>query len=240
MFRPFLHPLWAALYSPEAGSPKGTIWTKQVKPTLLWLRAYFQGSAGGIERRFDLCAYQRRGIKIEIGTDASPFGLGGWIALGESIKHHFFCPVTADDERIFQIKSGTSVGQQIWECLAILVALRIWLPVWSQHRLNLSVKGDNIGALTLLLKMRPHSARHAIIARELALILIEAPFFPEVHHTPGVAHVVADELSRAYMPGRSGDDTVFTHPALAASMRTDCPPRDSSWYRGNLGQTSFA
>ena len=95
-------------------------------------------------------------------------------------------------------------------------------------------------ALTLLLKIRPHSARHAIIARELALVLIEAPFFPDVHHTPGVAHVVAEELSRAYMPGRSGDDTVFSHPALALSTRTDCPPRDSSWYRGNLGQTSFA
>lgn len=32
VLRPFLHPLWAALYSPESGSPKGTVWTNQVLP----------------------------------------------------------------------------------------------------------------------------------------------------------------------------------------------------------------
>ena len=178
VLRPFLHPLWAALYSPEAGSPKGTIWTKQVRPTLLWLQAFFSGSASGIQRRFDLSAYLRQGVAIQIGTDASPYGRGGGISIDESIQHHFLCPVSADDQQVFQLKSGTSVGQQIWECLAMLVALRIWQTIWSQHRLNLTVKGDSIGALTLLLKMRPHSPRHAIIARELALVLIESPFFP--------------------------------------------------------------
>ena len=113
VLRPFLHPLWAALYSPEAGSPKGTIWTKQLRPTLLWLQAFFRGSAGGIQRRFDLSAYLRQGVQIQIGTDASPYGLGGWISVGDTIKHHFFCLVTADDEQVFQLKSGTSVCQQI-------------------------------------------------------------------------------------------------------------------------------
>ena len=204
----------------------------------MWLQAFFSGSASGIQRRFDLSAYLRQGVAILIGTDASPYGLGGWISIDESILHHFYCPVSAEDQQVFQLKVGTSVGQQIWECLAMLVALRIWLPLWSRHRLNLTVKGDNIGALTLLLKMRPHSSRHAIIARELALILIECPFFPDVCHTPGVAHVVADELSRAFMPGRAGEATEFTHPALTKSTRTQCPTRDFSWYRGNLGLTS--
>ena len=88
--------------------------------------------------------------------------------------------------------------------------------------------------------MRPHSSRHAIIARELALILIEAPFFPDVRHTPGVAHVVADELSRAFCPGKAGEGTKHSHPALANSTRTLCPSRDFSWYKGNLGLTSCA
>ena len=141
---------------------------------------------------------------------------------------------------MFQLRAGPSVGQQIWECLAMIVALRVWQPPWSKHRLNLSVKGDNIGALTLLLKMRPHSSRHAIIARELALLTIQSPFFPEVRHTLGVAHVVVDELSRAFMPGRAGEETVFAHPALSKSTRTQCPSGDSPWHHGNLGQTSVA
>lgn len=149
VLRPFLHPLWVALYSPEVGSPKGTVWTKQVRTFLLWLQAFFGGSAGGIQRRFDLSVYLRQGVQIQIGTDASPYGLGGWISIGDTIKHHFYSPVTADNEQAFQLESGTSVGQQVWECLALLVALRIWQPLWSQHRLNLSVKGDNIGALPL-------------------------------------------------------------------------------------------
>ena len=32
---PFMHPLWAALFSPEsAGAPKGMLWTKRTMPSL--------------------------------------------------------------------------------------------------------------------------------------------------------------------------------------------------------------
>lgn len=120
----------------------------------------------------------------------------------------------------------------------MLVALRIWQPLWSKQRLNLSAKGDHIGALALLLEMTPHSARHDIIARELALLTIQSPFCLEMRHTPGVAHVVADELSGAFAPGRAGGG--FTHHALSKTVRIDCPARESLWFQANLGQTSFA
>ena len=66
---------------------------------------------------------------------------------------------------------------------------------WSQTRIILKVKGDNVTALTLLIKMRPSGPTMAIIARELALRLVELSFPPDATRTPGVAHVIADRLS---------------------------------------------
>jgi hypothetical protein len=197
-------------------------------PTLQWLDAFFRGTVGGISRRFSLEAYLRRGPRIEIGTDASPYGLGGWYAQDGTILEHFSCPITDDDRRIYGISSNDSKGQQLWESLAVLVALRLWQQRWSQHRLNISVRGDNVGSLTLLLKMRPHSSKHAIIAREMALIVIESPFFPQVVHTPGIAHVVADLLSRVCDPFSKGD--VDKHFALSSSVSRVCPPRNEAYY----------
>jgi hypothetical protein len=230
VLRPFLHPLWAALYAPASGaSPAGTVWTKQLEPTFAWLRAFFQGTVGGITRRFDLAAYLREGPQVEIGTDASPFGLGGWLTVDGVIVKHFSCPVQDEDVEIFGVQRGSHVGQQIWESLAILVGLRLWLPLWSNQRVCLRVRGDNVGALMLLIKMRPRTPSHAIIAREIALLTIEMPFQPDVEHTPGVAHVVADGLSRCF--NTLGAETLYQHAALATSVRTEVPIRHRSWYR---------
>ena len=48
---------------------------------------------------------------------------------------------------------GTPDGQQLWERFATLVAVDIWHSVWSQIRLILKVQGDNVIALTMILKM---------------------------------------------------------------------------------------
>ena len=79
----------------------------------------------------------------------------------------------------------------------MLVAVDLWTTLWKQDRIQLKVRGDNITALTLLLKMRPDkdSPAMGIIARELTLRLVELSFPPEALHTPGVAHVIADKLS---------------------------------------------
>ena len=72
-----------------------------------------------------------------------------------------------------------SEGQQIWEALAILVAVDIWTNIWAHNRIVLNVKGDNVGALTLLIKMRPDGPNMAIIA----LHLVEVSFPPDATHT---------------------------------------------------------
>ena len=137
-------------------------------------------------------------------------------------------PITADDMRIYDISAYDSKGQQLWECLAMLVALRLWLPECLKQRLDFSVRGDNIGAITLLLKMRPKDANHAIVGRELALVLIQAPFFPEVAHTLGIAHVVADALSRMFDPSVP---VIPPHFSLSSSVAKDFHARDESYYK---------
>ncbi len=97
--RPFLQTLWAALYSDQPmGSPPSTVWTKQIAPTLQWIDTFFTGAVGGIERYFRLDAYLRQGPTIEIGTDASPWGLGGWLSRDGVITHFFASPITAEDQ----------------------------------------------------------------------------------------------------------------------------------------------
>ena len=160
----------------------------------------------GIPRRFDLAQYKRSGPEVVVGTDASPYGLGGWIAVDGHIQHYFFCAISSHDEEIYGVARGTSIGQQIWECLAVLVALRLWWAIIRKYRCNLAVRLDNVGALSLVLKLRPHGAAQTIIARELALLLIECPFEPTAIHTPGASHTIADKLSRAYATGQAGDN----------------------------------
>ena len=95
----------------------------------------------------------------------------------------------------------------------------------------LKVRGDNVGALVLLVKMRPSNAKQAIIARELALRLLELSFSPDAVHTPGIAHVVEDELSRVYAPKDQESVANTIHPALEHATETQAQKRNEAWYR---------
>ena len=233
--RPFLQPLLAALYSGPSGAPTHTIWKRQIAPTLHWINAFFGGAVGGIERFFRLDAFRRTGPTIEIGTDASPWGMGGWLSVDGNITHYYACDVSDDDAEIYGHAIGSSTGQQVWECLAVLIGVSIWTSSWKQERINLKVRGDNVGALTLLIKLRPSSAAQAIVARELAIHLIEVSFPPEAVHTPGMSHVIADQLSRLSAPGGS-QDVKLLHPSLAGAVRTEVPARPRHWYRTLLDE----
>jgi hypothetical protein len=233
IMRPFLEPLWAALSSDEkaTGAPRNTIWRKQILQSLIWFEALFLHHPLLIERRFTIAAYLRVGTYVEIGTDASPWGMGGWLQVDGRIKEYFSCAVTPDDVEMYGIPTGTPDGQQVWECLAVLVALDLWSNHWTDARINLQIRGDNVTALTLLVKMRPGSPKIAIIAREIALKLVQFSFPPDAMHTPGVAHVLADELSRVHAPGGCGDASLYRHRALSDAKLVIAPPRPKSWYK---------
>jgi hypothetical protein len=143
---------------------------------------------------------------------------------------YFSVPISSEDESILSTPRGSSEGQQVWESLVVLIAVRLWLEYIQAHRVSLQVRGDNVGALMLLIKMRPRTPTLAIIARELALSLAFMAFPPKVMHTPGIAHKLADHLSRTY--SASGAQVVtITHHALEHAVRDTVPTRGVSWYR---------
>ena len=113
----------------------------------------------------------------------------------------------------------------------MLTAIDLWSRTWKQRRIVLKITGDNVTALTLVTKMRPPSPVLAIIARELALRLVELSFPPDAQHTPGVGHIFADKLSRVFSPTGKGTLTPDLHPAMATAQVAEAPVRDSSFYR---------
>ena len=72
---------------------------------------------------------------------------------------------------------GDCAGQQVWEALAGLIALRQWAehcPVFLQTR------NDNMGALSLFANLKAGSAALSPIAREFALDLGKATCRPQL------------------------------------------------------------
>ena len=239
IMRPFMDPLWAAWSAPFPEVHPGCIWTKQIQTELTWFLVFFRGQGTTVERFFTLDAYNRTGTIVEIGTDASPWGLGGWLAINGTITQYFSSALSAFDTTKFGIQIGDTNGQQLWEALAVLVVVDLWSAHWHQQRIVLKVRSDNVTALTLLTKMRPPSPSIAVVARELAMRLVHLSFPPDAEHTPGVGHVLADKLSRVYAPvprwkgdvGSTGVLEDISHPALPSAQEAQAPARDDTWHR---------
>ena len=101
----------------------------------------------------------------------------------------------------------------------------------ERERIVFKVKSDNVTALTLLIKMRTSSPTLAVIARELALHLVDLSFTPDAAHTPGVGHVFADKLSRVFSPTGKGVLTPDLHPAMATAQVAHAPLRCPLFYK---------
>ena len=141
--RPFLQQLWAAIHVTDQSAPTNTVWRKQVEHSLTWFQAVFNHSMPGLDRTFNLYDYLGQGDIVEVGTDASPWGLGGWLARNGVIAHFFHCPVSIHDTKILGIEYGSHESQQVLEALAILVAVRAWIQK-TDERMQLRVRSDNI------------------------------------------------------------------------------------------------
>ena len=220
---------YAALHSPASRAPSGCCWVQQIRIPLNWIRAFLRGTPGRLERIFDLDAYMRRGPRIQITTDASPHGLGAVLVVDDSICSFFSSQLTQQDREILGLgATPTSSDQQAAEALAILVALREWSPRWSNQRVQLSLRTDNVAALTTLVKLQPHSNSLGLIARELALDIANSAFSPdEAIHIPGLANQAADYLSRVFDPSY----TPSPPPYLVEDCRHTCTIRSRSWWR---------
>ena len=107
---------------------------------------------------FTLQAYLRLGEAVEIYTDASVHGLGGWLVVGGIAVGFFAVRITKFDLRFFGFRRGDNAGQQTWETLAILVALRLWRSHWQHVRARLAFHAGNVTALTARALMK---AKHS-------------------------------------------------------------------------------
>ena len=244
IWRPFLDALWAATATVAMGhqsststcktkrrkprkskAPPGHIWTKQVISSIRWIAYFLADINGPLHREWSFDAYLGTGPRVVFVVDASPYGLGGILVIGMTVVAYFAVPLSDDDCRIHGFARGDCKGQQAWECLAVLVALKLWRNHWHDRRSTITIKGDNMSALSMAsrLKVGPSSR---LIGQELALIYWRSHFEPKVEHIPGISNVFADALSRLSDPSKN-----YAIPeALRHAERHHPPPRPNSYY----------
>ena len=183
-----------------------------------------------LRREYALSHYHNKGLEIQITTDASPWGLGGVLNIGQHTVACYQSALTANDEKLLQITIGESASQQVAEALAALVALRVWKHYWKRRGVKLHVKSDSVSTLHLLakLKVRAKSFGMGVIARELALEFGTCSFRPRfLQHIPGITNDWADALSRQAQPGNAKS----LPEQLLRCRQENVPPRNEGFYR---------
>ena len=91
---------------------------------------------------------------------------------------YFSIVITEHDEAVLGHKRGEHEGQQGFEALALLVAIRLWMALWRMKRVRLALRNDNVGALTMFTAPKGKSMPMNAVAREYALDMAECVFEP--------------------------------------------------------------
>ena len=196
------------------------------------MREFLDNEGDGLYREYRLQAYYGQGVQMQLVTDASPWGIGGYLVANGNILVYYTSKLTEHDERVLQLQIGESSAQQVAEALSVLVALRLWCKLWQRPHIRLQIKSDNVGALTLLRKLTSYkSTSLGLIVRELALLFGRSSHQPRLlSHIPGLSNTIADCLSRLYQP--NGGKTMPAE--LSDVPRTMAPQRDESYYKTYL------
>lgn len=205
--RPFLGMLWAALAT-KSRLPPALIHCRQLGVALDWLQALLPGRHGPLVRNFPHEAWAPEGEYI--ATDACPWGFVGIVFVNHKPAQWFAAPLTTSNLRRFQAKVGESKHNTTWEALAILVAIRLWLPgicvlarVWS----------DSLSALRSMVKLCSRSPALNLIAREVALDAVLTLYSVGLAvHIPGVSNKLPDDLSRMWAPDPHSFPPSLRHP----------------------------
>ena len=233
IWRPFLAEMWAAISEASSptkahNGPKGCVWKKQIRPALLWFKAFLQRKTGALQITFLVSAFKNSGRKLRIVGDACMFGMGAYLMDESQIVSWYAVALTKNDEQWLGIKVGDETFQQVAESLNLLVALRVWKHHWQSERIKLEVRSDNVAALHLVLRLEGKSPGMNQVARELALDQGDAAFRPDiVTHTRGVASEIADALSRKHQPG-----VEFCSPSCLQNVPEAVPAeRTEDWWK---------
>ena len=228
VWRPFIQQMYTALHSEEGHAPSGCIWVKQIQHACQWLLTFLAGEKAGITREFTLAAYRKQGQRITITWDASPFGMGATLQIEGRFVEFFAIRISQLDQDFLETPAGDSRGQQVWEALTGLIALRQWQQHWQHQHAVLQVRNDNTGVLTLFATLKASSSALALIAREFALDLGKATRRPLlIQHIPGVTNQACDSLSRINDPSCK-----FKLPAILTGAKAVMPPkREAAWWK---------
>jgi len=195
VLRPFLSIIWAALSS-KSRLPPNLVHCRRFHVALDWFLALFKGIHGPLVRDFPL-HQQWAPAGDYIATDACPWGFAGVLFSNNSPVAWFANPISRDDQRRFG-KKGDCKHNTTWEALAILVAIRIWLP---GTQVLARIKSDSLSALRSMVKLSSSSPALGLIAREIALDSVLGLYTVGVAvHIPGVSNVLPDDLSRMWAP----------------------------------------
>ena len=158
VWRPFVSMLWAPLYDMRSRCPfgAGRVWRCALDIPLYWIRAFMSKSRGTLERKYRLSDDLGLGQQYSITTDASPTRMGAWLMIDGVIEEFFSVEVTWIDQEVLDTRAGGSEGQQLWESLTVLIALRLWAPHWKERRIRLCVRSDTVSAHSELQLLPSH------------------------------------------------------------------------------------
>ena len=228
--RPFLGMVWAALASSSSSRglgksklPTNLIHCRQFRVALDWLLALLQGRHGPLVRTFPLQVITADEGDY-IATDACPWGFAGILYRRHIPVSWYATPLTELDLRRFSAKRGDSGHNTTWEALALLVAVRLWLP---GSTVLARVRSDSLSALRSVARLASRSPALNLIARELALDAVLGLYTVGIAtHIPGVANNLPDDLSRMWAP----DPHLF--PAELISVpEISAPVRDRMFWK---------
>ena len=97
------------------------------------------------------------------------------------------------------------------------------------RRFSLTLKCDNVTALTLALRMKSPPGPLKAISKEIAMILTKSPYKPKAaKHIPGLANPIADARSRKIGPSKTDS---WTLPAeLVTAIEIKLAARTKEYY----------
>ena len=116
VWRPFLAPLYAALYSIDrTRAPLNNCWTRQIALELDWFAAFFKATGGFAERTFLVEQYLEPTNAADLVSDASPWSSGGVLLCNRLPVEYFTRALCNEDVARFGFELGDLAGQQVWE-----------------------------------------------------------------------------------------------------------------------------
>ena len=164
--------------------------------------------------------------------------MGGWLMDGAKVVCAFAHAVQPDDIARFEVEVGRPEHQALLEALAPLVAVRLFSrggklrPQGAWHPGGMAlvrVKSGSKAAIGTALRMASPDRRMNAVGRELAFDQAVGDYHIDTFvHTPGVANVSPDYLSRLSAPDA---EHRLEPPALRGVPRVRVPGRSAAYWR---------